>query len=144
MFARMALYQPQFYTTTPLNRVVDVALPESYVAYRFGRDVDLWIKSKDKEARERLIATLERWSTMHEKLAPAFVDNKRLLEVEAHSVNLSQLAGIGLNALSNPASLSGKEDEMKVLFLSASDSYGATNLPITGDVKKLVESATKN
>ena len=32
----------------------------------------------------------------------------------------------------------------KALFISASQSYGATNLPIVEHVQKLVESATKN
>lgn len=144
MFARMALYQPQMYTTTPLNRMVDVALPESYVAYGFGKDVDLWIESEDAAAFERLVSMLESWSVNHENLRPAFVNNERLLEVQAHSEHLSQLAQVGLIALSNPASLSGKEDEMKQLFISASESYGATNLPIAQHVQKLVETATKN
>ena len=144
MFARMAIYKPRYTLTTPFNRMVDVALPESSVAYLFGQDVDLWIESEDAAARERLIATLEHWSVNHEKLAPAFEDNERLLEVQKHSENLSQLALVGLAALTEPASLSGKDDEMKELFCSASESYGATNLPITQDVQKLVHSAIKN
>jgi len=144
MFARMAIYKPQFYTTTPLNRMVDVAAPESYVAYRFGQDVDLWIESENASARERLVTKLESWSANHEQLAPAFENNDRLLEVQKHSEHLSKLAGMALVALSDPASLSGKDDEMKELFVSASESYGATNLPITGHVQKLVRSAIKN
>lgn len=144
MFARMALYQPQFYTTTPLTRMVDVARPESYVAYQFGQDVDLWIELEDTATCERLIAALESWAANHEKLVPAFVNNERLLEVLAHSEHLSQLAQIGLIALSDPDGLDGKEDELKQLFIAASESYGATNLPISQHVQKLVESATKN
>ena len=144
MFARMAIYQPTFYTTTPLNRMVDVARPESYVAYRFGQDVNLWITSEDTSAHERLITMLESWSANHEKLAPVFENNERLLEVQEHSENLSRLALVGLAALTDPASLSGSNDEMKELFVSASASYGATNLPITQHVQKLLKSATKN
>ncbi len=143
MFARMAIYQPQFYTTTPLNRMVDVARPESYVAYRFGQDVDLWIESDNAAARERLITMLESWSANHEKLAPAFENNERLLEVLPHSEHLSQLAQAALVALSDPADLSGKEDELAELYTEASKSFGATNLPITQHVQKLVQSATK-
>lgn len=143
MFARMAIYKPQFYFTLPLNRMVDAAAPESYQAYRFGRDVDLWIESEDAAARERMIAALENWSVNHERLAPAFENNQRLLEVQAHSEHLSQLAAVALNALSNPAGLEGKEEELIKLFTSASASHGATNLPITQDVQKLVQTATK-
>jgi len=143
-FERRAIYQPYFELTTPLNRIVDVARPESYVAYRFGQDVDLWIESADSMARERMILLLKSWSVNYQQLTPAFEDNERLLEVKAHSEHLSQLARIGLEALSDPTSLSGKEDYMADLFDSASASYGATNLPITQHVKKLMESATKN
>jgi len=144
MFARMDLYDPRLFTTTPLNRMVDVALPESYVAYRFGQDVDLWIESEDAAARERLVTMLERWSVNHEQLAPAFENNERLLEVLPHSEHLSKLAFVGLVSLSDPASLSGKEDELSELYANASKSFGATNLPIAQHVQKLLESATKN
>jgi hypothetical protein len=144
MFARMAIYTPWYLTTTPLNRMVDVALPESYVAYRFGQDVDLWIGSEDAAARERLITQLELWSGNHEQLAPAFENNERLLEIQAHSEYLSQMANVALVAIHDPSSLTGKEDELKTLFASASESYGATNLPVTQHVQKLVQSATKN
>jgi hexosaminidase len=144
MFARMALYQPTFYTTTPLNRIVDVALPESFIAYRFGEDVDLWLQSDDEAARERLIAALERWRVNHKELAPAFEGNERLQEVQAHSEHLSKLADIALAVFFDPAALQGREDELSALFIAASESYGATNLPLSLHVKKLVQSAAKN
>jgi hypothetical protein len=144
MFNRLAIYHPQYYTTTPLNRIVDVALPESYVAYRFGQDVDLWIESEDAEARKRVISMLERWSANHERLAPCFENNERLLEVRDHSEHLSGLAHMALAALSDPATLSGKEDELTALYAKASKSYGATNLPITEHVQKLVNAAFQN
>jgi hexosaminidase len=144
MFARMALYQPAFYTTTPLNRMVDVARPESYVAYRFGQDVDLWIQSKDGAARERLISLLGSWSANHKLLTPAFANNPRLLEIRPHSEHLSQLAQAALVALNDPTAFSENEDGLTALYTEASKSFGATNLPITPHVKKLVESATKN
>jgi len=144
MFARMVLYTPKYYSTTPLNRMVDVAPAESYTAYRFGQDVDLWIGSEDAAARERMITQLERWSANHEQLAPAFENNERLLEIQAHSEHLSQLAGMALVALSDPSSLRGKEEQLKALYAEATKSYGATNLPITEHVQKLVESATRN
>jgi hypothetical protein len=71
------------------------------------------------------------------------VDNERLLEVRDHSVNLSELARVGLAALSDPSSLQGKEDELAALFARASESHGATNLPVAGHVQKLVGSALK-
>lgn len=106
--------------------------------------MDLWIASEDAAARERMIMLLEIWSGNNEQLAPALEDNERLLEVQKHSEHLSQLGLVGLLSLTNPASLSGKDDEIKELFISASGSYGASNLPIAGHVQKLLQSETKN
>ena len=69
---------------------------------------------------------------------------QKMVEVRPHSEHLSELADLALSFLSDPASLSGKEDELTVLFAKASKSFGATNLPITKHVQKLVQSATKN
>ena len=144
MFARMAIYKPMFYFTTPLDRIVDVARPESYLAYQFGQDVDKWIESEDDAIREDLIAVLENWSGNHSQLAPAFINNERLLEVKPHSEHLSHLAQMALEALSDPESLAGRKDELNELIASASASYGATNLAIVAPVQKLIQSAIKN
>ena len=144
MFARMVLYKPQLYTTTPLNRMVDAASPESYVAYRFGQDVDLWIQSGDATARERMISLLERWAANYSNLSPACPGNERMLEVQPHSDHLSELAHTALTALSDPAALEGKEDDLEALYAGASGSYGATNLPVVAHVQKLVEFALQN
>ena len=143
MFARRAIYNAPM-SSVPFNRMVDAAPAESYVAYRFGQDVDLWLETEDIDAWERMTGLLELWALNHEKLAPAMVDNDRLLEVRAHSVHLSELARAGLAALSDPSSLQGKEEELASLFARASESYGATNLPVAGHVKKLVESSVMN
>ena len=144
LFARMELYLPMLYTTTPLNRMVDAVPPESYVAYRFGRDVDLWIESGDAEARDRMITMLETWEANHELLAPAFRDNERLMEIRAHSEHLSQLATLALEDLSDSESLNGSARNTEDLLASAALSHGATNLAIVEHVQKLMESAAKN
>ncbi|MCK5135588.1 MAG: family 20 glycosylhydrolase [Bacteroidales bacterium] len=143
-FNRMIIYDPEPYTTTPLNRIVDAARPESYVAYRFGQDVDLWIDEADQAARSRMMQSLETWSVNHEKLAPAFERSERIREVEAHSKNLSSLAEIGLEALSEPGSLKGRAPELEVLFNNAAGAHGGTILPLVGPVKKLVENSAEN
>ena len=143
MFGRMALYDPRIYTTTPLNRMVDAAAPESYLAYRFGQDVDLWIESKNVAARERMTGLLESWSVNHEKLLPAFDGNERLMEVEAHSRNLSVLSSLGLKALNDPAALRETEAMQDEFFKAASGAQGGTVLPLVEAVQKLVKSAAK-
>jgi len=59
-------------------------------------------------------------------------------------LNHGKLAHAALVALSDPIALSGKADELAELCTEASKSFGATNLPISQHVQKLVQSATKN
>jgi len=124
--------------------VVDAAPPESYLAYSFEQDVELWTKSQDAAARDRVIKQLKIWSVNHEQLASEFNSNWRLSEVEAHSFHLSELAAVGLKAISDPASLEGEHSELEELFASASEPHGGTILALVEPVKKLIESATKN
>lgn len=143
MFGRMALYHPMLYTTTPLNRMVDAAAPESYLVYRFGQDVNLWLETGDAAARERMIALLETWSANHEKLAPALEGNELLMEVEAHSRNLSVLAKLGLEALNDPGALVKSGPMQEEFFKAAAEAQGGCILPLVEPVQKLVESAAK-
>jgi hexosaminidase len=144
MFGRMAIYDPRLYTFTPLNRMVDAAAPESYQAYRFGQDVNLWLENQDEDARKRLVSALETWAGNHEKLAPAFEGNEFLTEVEGHSRNLSVLAKLGLEALNDPAALRESEPMQEEFFRAASESQGACILPLAAPVQKLVQSASSN
>ena len=57
---------------------------------------------------------------------------------------LSILAQVAMEDLSDPDSLIGRDNELKELFTSASPSKGATNLAIVAPVQKLVKSATEN
>lgn len=140
-FSRMSLYDPSLYTTTPLDRVVDAALPESYVVYRFGKDVEHWVESSDEEALDRITQSLETWAANHEKLAPAMEGSDYLKEVEPHSVHLSRLAQLSLEAINDPTSLSGRDAEIDTLLVRAGKTYGGTLLPLTDPVKKLVDAA---
>ena len=88
-----------------------------------------------------MIALLETWSANLEKLAPAFEGNDRLMEVEAHSRNLSVLAAMGLDAHNDPASLGETEPMQGEFFKAASEAQGGCILPLVEPVQKLVESA---
>jgi len=141
-FGRMELYDPQLYTSTPLTRMVDAASPESYLTYQFDKKVDHWLDSRDPEIEEELISLLETWRINHEKLAPAFENSVSLSEIEPHSLHLSGLSKLGLEAITDPASLQGREEEMEALFIAAGASHGGTNLPLLTSVQKLVSSAS--
>ncbi|MGI8990274.1 MAG: family 20 glycosylhydrolase [Bryobacteraceae bacterium] len=84
----------QYTQQTPLNRLVDVARPESGVARNFGRIVDRLDENRDA-ARKWL--TL--WKDNASKLEPAIRGSELLREVEPLSRDISRLGAIGLQAL---------------------------------------------
>jgi len=155
-FNRMLIYKPQLYTTTALDRIVDAARPESYVAYAFNKDVDAWLENDDTAARTRIEAQLKTWSVNHKKLLPAFgLPNKyiedspqslqltenndleryeRLKEVQPHSENLSVLAQLALDGMTGKAI----RIQTDALFTDASKGHGGTVLPIESGLKKLI------
>jgi hexosaminidase len=140
LFNRMIIYHPQQYTTTPLDRVVDAAPAESYRAYRFGQAVNRWIESGDEETGEFLKETLESWSVNHDQLAQLFASSPLLQEVEPHSVHLSALASLGLDALAGK-SVPLNDSIRNVLFEEAKSPYGGTLLKVVEPVQKLVAGA---
>ncbi|MCJ7468188.1 MAG: beta-N-acetylhexosaminidase [Maribacter sp.] len=153
-FNRMQIYEPVLYTTTPLNRIVDAARPESYVAYSFNKDVDLWLKTADADAKARIMENLENWSENYTKLRPAFglsekliegnpislvsADVTRLQEVEVHSENLSALSKMALQALQNKTGASTNQAAIDTLLLKAREPHGGTIMPIVDGLQKLL------
>jgi hexosaminidase len=140
-FNRMVLYDPQLYTTTPLDRVVDAAPPESYRAYRFGQEVERWLESGDEMSRTGLEESLQSWRALCEQLAPAIASPGSLQEVEPHVAHLSEISRWGLAALEGdlPAL---SQTELDSLFTKALRSYGGTLLAVVDPVQKLVEAAS--
>ncbi|HUO60657.1 MAG TPA: family 20 glycosylhydrolase [Candidatus Acidoferrales bacterium] len=87
--------------TAPLNRLVDLAQPESETARRFSNLVDRVIKSKaaDKSEVAALRRQFESWSENDAKLHPALDRSDLLHEVMPLSESLKQTSEIGLQAL---------------------------------------------
>lgn len=138
LFNRMKIYLPDLYTTTPLNRVVDAARPESYIAYNFNKDVDLWIATNDKDAESRIILNLKIWSKNHDKLVLAFENTESLKEVEPHSKNLSELSQLGLMAINDPESLKNKQEVIDSLLNNSTKGYGGTILTVQSGLRKII------
>lgn len=152
MYNRMAMYGGSLTVNTPLNRIVDASRPESFTAYKFNKDVDLFIETGDEDAKQRLQNQLKVWSENHQKLAPTFglptkfiEDNpqpieifeaatiNRLQEVEIHSYNLSSLSELAL------ATLQGKQvNTPDSLIIKARQEHAGTVLPIVDGIEKLI------
>lgn len=152
MYNRMAMYGGELSVNTPLNKIVDAAKPESFLVYKFNKDVDLFLETGDPLIKERLQDQLQIWSENHQKLAPAFglpekfIENNpmtidifeqatiiRLKEVESHSSNLSNLAELALLSLDGKA-ISSPDS----LMLKSREEHAGTLLPIVDAIEKLI------
>ncbi|QDA61131.1 beta-N-acetylhexosaminidase [Hymenobacter jejuensis] len=102
----------KYTTRTPLNRLVDAALPESEVAHQFGVQVDKLVQGistetgsrmpKDASARAALIAVqtqLAQWQVNDKLLQPTLAASPSLQEYAPLSVRLSALSGLALEHL---------------------------------------------
>ncbi len=136
LFNRMSIYDSLPNVATPLNRIVDAARPESYVAYQFGKNVDAWLETSDATLKSELLKQLKTWQVNHQKLLPAFEKNERLKEVEPHSLHLSKLANLGLQAFNNPSRLQ-ENTERDTLFQASRKAYGGTLMNIVDPIQKL-------
>ncbi len=143
-YNRMSIYDPQLYTTTPLNRMVDAAPAESFVAWDFGNRADRWIETGDTLLREELIRQLKAWQNNHNRLEKAFAESERLKEVEIHSENLALLAGVGLTAIEDPLSLSPEETSIDSILIRSEETHGGCILPLPAHIQKLVTNARQN
>jgi hexosaminidase len=87
--------------STPLNRLVDAARPESETARLFSLLVDNLVASqcKDAGALSQIRALLEKWSKNNSVLQPAASNSLLLREAAPISQNLAAVAGAGLGAL---------------------------------------------
>ncbi|MEZ5072663.1 MAG: family 20 glycosylhydrolase [Bacteroidales bacterium] len=142
-FNRMVLYQPALFTTTPLDRMVDAASPESRTAWQFDRDVQTWLDTGDARAEERIRKRLETWTTLGADLELAAGESERIAEVLEHAQNLSHMAAWGLLALDDPDKLP-PAGETDAFFAEASQARGATLLAVCDPVQKLLRKAQAN
>lgn len=139
-FNRMVIYNPELYTTTPLNRVVDAARPESYIAYNFNKDVEFWVENGDVETKERITQKLIIWADNHTVLSPMFDKAERLKEIEAHSINLSELSKLALEFLNDEASAKEHaQEEIDYLLEKANQAHGGTILSVVDGMRMLLK-----
>ncbi|TWI95847.1 hexosaminidase [Mucilaginibacter frigoritolerans] len=87
------------FQTTPLTSVSDIVFVDSETKRKFRALVKLYLEKHDKDAVNNIRAYLLAWQQNDSALEPLFAGNKRLVEVQEHSANLSAAAVIGLEAL---------------------------------------------
>jgi hexosaminidase len=88
---------PNYTQTTPLNRLVDTARPDSAVARHFAELVDRYAAHRnDTAAREEIRKWLKLWAGNHAKLQPLIAKSPILGEAAPVSAALSRMAASAL------------------------------------------------
>lgn len=96
-----AMFKPPqaTYQTAALTSVSDIVFVDSETKRKFRHLVKLYLESHDKAVEAQIKTYLITWQQNDAALKPLFAGNKRLMEIEDHSKNLSAAAAIGLDAL---------------------------------------------
>ena len=131
----------------PLNRMVDIASPESDQARRFRDAVQIFIGSayKDKAAEEEIRARLAAWRDNDARLHSLLDQSFLLKELTPLSEDLSTLAATGLLALdyldkSTPSPNSWREQQLALVELAKTPKADLL-LMVVEPVQQLIEAS---
>lgn len=139
LFNRLSIYEKEYNTEIPLNRMVDAARPESYIAYRFNQLVKRWIASGDEKDKKGILLHLEQWRTLYKKLKPAFENHPEIREVAPHARNLSELAQRALEKI-DPNFLNAKSHStVEKQLTDAQKAHGGTILAVLPGLTQLLQ-----
>jgi hexosaminidase len=146
-YTRMNSLKTAWDFRAPLNRLVDIAAPESDQARRFKDAVQTFIGSayKDKAAEGEIRARLVAWRDNDARLHPLLDQSFLLKELTPLSEDLSSLAAAGLLALdyldkSTPSPNSWREQQL-ALVERAKTPKADLLLMVVEPVQQLVEAS---
>ncbi|MBI5473726.1 MAG: family 20 glycosylhydrolase [Ignavibacteriae bacterium] len=122
---------------TPMNRLVDAALPESDIARAFSQ-------STDNALRRQM---LMKWRDNYEQLTPIIAGSPLLEELEPLSKDLADVSVVGLRIIDASESKSVLTETEKKSFKETLDraekSKGALQIAIIPALRNLLETVTK-
>ncbi|MEK9613886.1 MAG: family 20 glycosylhydrolase, partial [Flavobacteriaceae bacterium] len=124
-----------FFTYTPLNRMVDAAFPESLKAHTFNETVQNWSKTKNKQLEKVLVIQLEKWIENHQKLIPLFEENSPANEIRLHSKHLAILSKAALRKIKGLES----DQDVKQVIEQSKINYGGTLLAVVDGLVSLIQ-----
>ncbi len=146
-YAREELAKTPATSSTPLNRLVDTARPESATAREFTEMVDQFLAGKaDDATKNRMRALLTIWRDNQSKLQPLATKSFLLQEVAPISQNLAALAAGGLQAMDFVSQgLAASDDwtkELLALAEQAKKPRAQLLLMVAPPIEKLVRAAS--
>jgi len=138
---RLSLYQPTLYTSTKLNDIVDAASAESYPAYVFNKNVNIYLESENEQLKNEIQNLLQMWIENHDKLVSLFDSNEKAKMVQAHSENLAKLSAIAIKITEGKELSENDKSFSNELLQSAHTEHGGTVLGVVSGLEKLIQSA---
>ena len=125
---------------SPLTRMVDAAWPDAGPAREFRGDVDELLAGR--RGSDAVRTDLVRWRDNHEALLPQLEASSGLAEMIPMSASLSEVARIGLDALTvidtKKAVTGAWLDDRLARLEAAREGYGQTELVIIDPIVRLV------
>ncbi len=145
-YARSNLAKSEPSALVPLNRMIDVAQPESAAARRFSVLVDSFVSGQIKPGVEPQIrAMLTKWRDNETKLRPLADKSSFVQEVLPISQNLSALGTTGLQALDyldrGEKAPDGWKTQQLALVQQASQPKAELLLMVASPVQKLIQAS---
>jgi hexosaminidase len=142
-YQRNGLTKGAYRQYTPLNRMVDVARPESMAAREFGKLVAKL--AADKSVAGEVRRRLEHWKANDARLQPASSNSDLIRELAAISRNVAAVASAGLEALARiekgQRGDAGWYNRQQALLKEASKPSAELLLSIVPPVRQLIEQA---
>lgn len=132
---------------SPLTRFVDAAMPDARVARQFNKHVERFIDDPDKETAEILLRDLTIWQANHSKLKPVIDASPMLQEIKSMSSDLSDIAAIGIEAISRILNRKAPDSQWlgqsRQALETAKKPRGHAELMVVPGIAKLVERSAK-
>jgi len=132
----------QYFTSTPLERLVDAARPESDAARAFGNEVSRWIAEWPAVDAAPVRRPLDVWMNNHTVLEPILTASPLAAEARGLSKDLAAVATLGHEALDHIArSLrppSAWSENARKLLAEAGKARAELEISIIPHVRKLV------
>jgi hexosaminidase len=147
-YAREELAPAPATSSTPLNRLVDAARPESNTAREFSDMVDVFLSNRaTEETQAQMLYLLGLWQENHPKLKPFENRSSLLTEAVPLSQNLSALGAAGLRAMDyvnsgKPAPEEWSKESLE-LVETAKKPQAQLLLMVVPPIEKLIRAAAK-
>ena len=140
---RMGIYK-HLTTETPMDRPVDVSLPESFPAHHFNQWVDEFLQdSTHQKHAGQIESMLNLWVKNHSELQPYITNYPKLNDIKEISGRFSKAAAIGLDAIQyiqngEKADINQKNEDLDYLNKASEPSEGMIIAVLPG-ITKLTE-----